>query len=150
LTYATAASQAGRVTDAYGRGAGPLSALTLALAGGFVAVFLAPTLRVAGVGILFVGLGFGLLSSIYRSRITEMAPERIRGSWVSFTEAVGRIAITATPIGMGAGVAVAAPSLGYPTAVRLVGVATGACVLAIGLGSILVIAISPPIEVTPA
>lgn len=150
LTYATAASQAGRLTDTYGRGAGPLSALTLALAAGFVAVFLAPTLLVAGGGILFVGLGFGLLSSIYRSRITEMAPERIRGSWVSFTEAVGRVAITATPIGMGAGVAVAAPSLGYPMAVRLVGVATGACVLAIGLGSILVITLSGPIEVPSA
>lgn len=150
LTYAIAASQAGRLAEAYGRGTGPLSVLTVALAGGFVAVFLAPTFLVAGAGILVVGIGFGLLSSIYRSRVTEMAPARIRGSWVSVVEAVGRIAMTVTPIGMGAGVAVMAPTMGYPTAVRWVGVATGLAVLSIGLVSVFVIAVSAPVDVRPS
>jgi len=145
MTYAIAASQAGRVTDAFGRDLGPLVVLNLALAGGFVIVFMVSTLPAAAFGILLVGIGFGLLSSIYRSLITEMAPTSLRGSWVSFTEAVGRIAITLTPVGMGAGVAVAAPVMGYPAAVRLVGLGTGICVVLLGIGSVSLVAVSPTV-----
>jgi ACDE family multidrug resistance protein len=148
LTYAIAASQAGRLTDAVGRDLVPLLTLNLLLAAGFVVVFLVSSFRAAAVGILFVGIGFGLLSSIYRSLITEMPPQALRGSWVSFTEAVGRVAITLTPVGMGAGVAIATPALGHPSAVRVVGLVTGVCVAVLGIGSVVMVSVSPTVSLT--
>ncbi|MFB6171247.1 MAG: MFS transporter [Haloarculaceae archaeon] len=139
VTFAGAASQAGRVTAAFESRAGPLLGANVCLAGGFGLVAVAPTLLVAGAGAVATGAGFGILLALYRSSITGLAPERIRGGLVSSAESLGRVAATGTPILLGAAVGALRPAIGFGTAVRwtnlgaavLVGVLGIAC-LAVG------------------
>lgn len=46
-----------------------------------VLVVLVPSLSIAGIGVIFIGASFGLPLSLYRSWITELAPERFVDEW---------------------------------------------------------------------
>lgn len=146
LSYAIAASQAGRIMAAFDRRIIPLTVLNVAQAGGIAMVFLGESLPIAYAGVLVMGLGFGLSLTLYRSFITEMAPQSLRGGWVSFTEAMGRLTSTLTPVAMGAGIAVLSPLLGFESALMVVGVAIGVVAGGVGILSMIVIEYSPPIE----
>jgi MFS family permease len=146
LAYATAASQAGRVTARFDSRLYPLVAANVCLGTGFGLFLLAPSLAVAGAGIAVAGAGFGLALALYRSVITGLAGESLRGSLVSLAEAFGRVVATATPILMGAVIAVATPRVGLAGAVRLAGL--GAAVVG-GVGGVvclLVASRSPPVD----
>jgi MFS family permease len=146
LAYATAASQAGRVTARFDSRLYPLVAANVCLGTGFGLFLLAPSLAVAGAGIAVAGAGFGLALALYRSVITGLAGESLRGSLVSLAEAFGRVIATATPILMGAVIAVATPRVGLAGAVRLAGL--GAAVVG-GVGGVvclLVASRSPPVD----
>jgi len=139
LTYALAASQAGRIADLFDDRLYPLVATNLSMGAGLALTFLAPSLAVAAVGVVFMGAGFGLVLSIYRSVITTLPPADLRGGLVSLGEGSGRAAAaaTATPVVMGVAVAVATSALGFETAVRAVGVGTGVVSAGVGIACLL-------------
>ena len=145
LAYATAASQAGRVTASFDSRLYPLVVANLCLGAGFGLFVLAPSLPVAGLGIAVAGAGFGLSLALYRSIITGLTGGSLRGSLVSLAEAFGRTVATATPILMGGVIAVATPRVGLESAVQLAGL--GAAVGG-GVGGVLAVLVasrSPPV-----
>ncbi len=146
LTYALAASQAGRIADLFDDRLYPLIATNLSMGAGLALTFLAPSIAVAAVGVVFMGAGFGLVLSIYRSVITTLPPADLRGGLVSLGEGSGRAAATATPVVMGVAVAVASAALGFETAVRAVGVGTGVVSAGVGIACLLLMSTSPPIR----
>lgn len=146
LSYAIASSQAGRVMGAFERRLYPLTVLNIALASGIAVVFLGNSLWIAFAGVLVMGAGFGLSLSLYRSIITEMAAPSLRGGWVSFTEAMGRLTATLTPMAMGAGIALLSPVVGFDGALTIVGVAIGIVAGGVGILSMIVVEISPEID----
>ncbi|MDZ5811081.1 MFS transporter [Halorubrum sp. AD140] len=146
LTYALAATQAGRVADAFDDRLYPLVATNLSMGAGISLAFLSRSLAVAAVGVVFMGAGFGLVLSIYRSVITALPPAALRGGLVSLGEGSGRAAATATPILMGAAIAVATRPLGFEAAVRAVGVGTGLLGAGVGIACLLLMSASPPIR----
>ncbi|QAU11620.1 MFS transporter [Halorubrum sp. BOL3-1] len=146
LTYALAATQAGRIADVFADRLYPLVATNLSMGAGLALIFLAPSLAVAAAGVVFMGAGFGLVLSIYRSVITTLPPADLRGGLVSLGEGSGRAAATATPVFMGVAVAVATGPLGFETAVRAVGVGTGLLGGGVGVVCLLLMSASPPIR----
>jgi MFS family permease len=143
VSYAVAASQAGRVTAWFGSRRAPMVGMFLALGAGLGVVAAAPSVPVSGLGVVLLGVGFGTLGSLYRSIMTGLAPEALRGGLVSLSESVGRIGITVAPVAMGALVATLRPSLGLPTAVRLTLVAVGVVGAVVGAGSVLLGNVDP-------
>ena len=146
ISYATSASQAGRITARFESRLYPLIAMNVALAAGTSVVFLAPSVWVAYAGIVLMGVGFGVLLSIYRSIVTDLAPPALRGGLVGIAESMGRVTSTLTPIVMGGGIALATPRLGFATAVQAVGVSTGVLTAAIGIVCLFVLSSAPPIR----
>jgi MFS family permease len=146
LASAAAASQAGRLTALVDSRLYPLVGANVCLGAGFVGFVFAPTLAVAGVWIAVVGVGFGVALSLYRSIITGLAGESLRGGLVSVAEAVSRVVATATPVLVGAVIAAATPQVDLATAVRAAGV--GAAVLTTGGGVVclLVANAAPPVR----
>jgi MFS family permease len=146
LSFAVAATQAGRVTALFDSRFYPLVAANVALGGGYAVVVLAGSLPVALVGIAVSGSGFGLILSFYRSIITGLPPAELRGGLVSLSEAFGRLTITVAPIVMGALVAALTPNLGFQGAVQAVGLATAVVVGGGSVLGLLVARAAPPVE----
>ncbi|OYR48242.1 MFS transporter [Halorubrum sp. Ea8] len=146
LTYALAATQAGRIASLFDDRLYPLVATNLSMGAGLALAFLARSFAVAAVGVVFMGIGFGLVLSIYRSVITTLPPPDLRGGLVSLGEGSGRAAATATPVVMGVAVAVATRPLGFEAAVRAVGAGTGLVGAGVGIGCLLLMSASPPIR----
>lgn len=139
LFFSIAATQAGRITAAFETRFVPLMSASAALAFGFIATVVAPSVPVAAASVAVVGSGFGLALSLYRSLLTEMAPTSLRGSLVSLAEALGRLASTLSPIVLGGIIAATSPVLGFEQSVRaaVVGVS-----LVAGLGSALCLVVA--------
>ena len=150
ISYASSASQAGRITARFESRLYPLIAMNVALATGITVVFLAPTIWVAYGGIVLKGIGFGVLLSIYRSIVTDLAPPKLRGGLVGIAESMGRLSSTLTPIAMGAGIAVGTPLIGFTAAIQFVGVATGIVAASVGIGCLLVLSSAPPVKAPTA
>ncbi|GAB7011561.1 MFS transporter [Halorubrum trueperi] len=146
LTYALSATQAGRIAALFDDRLYPLVATNLSMGAGLALVFLAPSIPVAALGVVFLGIGFGLVLSIYRSIITTLAPSELRGGLVSLSEGSGRAAATLTPILMGAAIALATSPLGFEGAVRAVGVGTGVLSAGGGIACLLLMSSAPPIR----
>lgn len=146
ITYATVASQAGRITQVFDSRFAPLTGANACLGIGFAAFLLAPSLPLAGVGISIVGVGFGLTLSLYRSIITGLTSDSRRGGVVSLAEAFGRLIVTVTPIIVGGVITLATPYIGFQRAIQAVGL--GLAVLS-GVGGILamvVVANAPDVD----
>jgi MFS family permease len=121
LTFAVSAGQAGRLSARFGSRFSPLVAANVALGGGFLLTLFAPGVGVAAVGVTTAGVGFGVLGSLYRSIITDLAPAELRAGLVGLSEAGGRLTGTLTPLATGGAVAVGAPHLGFAPTLRLAG-----------------------------
>lgn len=147
LSYAISATQAGRITAIFESRLYPLIAMNVLLASGMAAVFLAGTVEIAYAGVVVMGTGFGVVLSLYRTIITDLAPASLRGGLVSLAESMGRTTATLTPIAMGFGIAVATPQLGFDASIQLVGVASGIVAAAVGIACLLVVSASPPIRI---
>ncbi|MFB6220562.1 MAG: MFS transporter [Halolamina sp.] len=143
VTLALGGSQAGRLTSLLDSRLWPLTASNAALGGGLALVAVAPSFPVAAVGTAFLGTGFGVSLSLYRSLVTGLAPTAVRGSLVSVSESFGRVTATATPIGMGALVAVLARTVGFAEAVRWTAVGVGVFVAVGGQLCLVVARLSP-------
>lgn len=138
LAFAGAASQAGRMTALFESRVTPLLVANLLLGGGYGLVAVAPTLAVAGLGAVVTGAGFGTLLALYRSVITGLAPERIRGGLVSSGESLGRIVATGTPVAMGVSIGVLQPLFGFGAAVRWTNLGTAVVAGGLGIGCLAV------------
>ena len=133
LSIAAAATQAGRVTAFFDSRRVPLVAGNLAIGAGLVAVALSPSLGVATVAVAALGGGVGLLMSLYRSVVTAIASERLRGGLVSLGETSRVAGATAAPLVVGALIEVARPTLGVVGAVRWTNAAVGVVGAVVGL-----------------
>lgn len=146
LSYAVAATQAGRITEVFESRLYPLIVTNVSMGVGLSSVFLADRLLSAAVGVVFMGIGFGIVLSIYRSIITTLAPPTLRGGLVSLSEGTGRAAATVTPVLMGAGISLADGRLGFASSVRLVGVVTATVGMCVGIACLLAMSASQPIQ----
>lgn len=146
LTWAGAASQAGRVMARFGGWMYPLVGSNLLLGGGVALIAVSPSFALGAVGIGLAGAGFGITLALYRSLITQFAPATLRGGLVSLGEAFGRVTATLIPIVMGASIAVLEPAVGGQPAIRLT--ILGVAVLGAGVGVICIVAAnaSPPVR----
>ncbi|WP_323173688.1 MFS transporter [Natrialba sp. PRR66] len=104
VTYAVAATQAGRFSSSFDRRILPLAAAQSLMAAGLVIVAFVPTVTLATVGALALGTGFGLSLSLLRSVATGFASTELRGGLVSVFESVGRLSATTAPIAVGFGI----------------------------------------------
>lgn len=144
LTWAIAASQAGRLSAAFDSRATLLVVANAALGIGLLGFAYAPGLLVAGGGVALMGAGFGIVMSIYRSIITAMAPPALRGRLVSLGESFGRVTGTLTPVVMGGTIGLLSNTLGFATAVRTAAVGAGIVAGGVGIVLILVAATASP------
>ena len=143
VSYAVSASQAGRITARFRSRRPPMIGMFLALGVGLGAVAVAPSVRLGGIGVVVLGVGVGTLGSFYRSIVTGIAPEALRGGLVSLSESVGRVGITVVPVVMGVLVAWLTPEVGLASAVRLTLVAVGVVGASAGIGSVLLGNVDP-------
>ena len=144
LTWAAAASQAGRLSAAFDSRATLLVVSNGALGVGLLGFAFAPGLAVAGLGVALMGAGFGVVMSLYRSIITAMAPPRLRGRVVSLGESFGRVTGTLTPVAMGATIGLLSSTVGFATSVRIAAIGAGLVAGGVGILLILVAAAAAP------
>jgi MFS family permease len=130
-------TQVGRLTAAFETRRVPLLAGTAASGAGLGGVALAPSLPVAMIAAVVVGAGFGLVLTLFRSTISTLAPDALRGSLVSLGESAGRVGSTLTPVVMGGAVALATPRYGFEAAVR--GTLLGVVAVGSALGVVAVV-----------
>ncbi|SEO79834.1 Predicted arabinose efflux permease, MFS family [Halogranum amylolyticum] len=118
VASSVSSTQSGRITAAFDTRVVPMLVATTAVGGGVAALAFAPSVLVAGVGVVFTGAGFGVGLTLYRSALTGSAPTDLRGGLVSLGESAGRLGSTVAPVLTGAVIAVAEPSLGGTGAIR--------------------------------
>lgn len=146
VTYAVAASQAGRITAYFNGRFYPLFVASVCLGVGLAIIVLSPVLLSAYVGSAIAGVGFGLALSLYRSVITGLAPESLRGSLVGLAESGGRVTATLAPLLMGGIIGAATALYSFSVAVQLAGLTVAGIG---GLGGILCLLLArtaPPVK----
>lgn len=126
IAYAAGATQAGRVTTVFKTRFYPLIGTNVCLGAGFAIFLFAPVLVLAGVGVIIMGFGFGLSLSLYRSIITGLAGEALRGSIVSVAESFSRLIATITPVAIGLVIGFLEQTMGLRSAVQFAGLSIGA------------------------
>jgi MFS family permease len=130
-------TQVGRLTAAFETRRIPLLAGTVASGVGLGGIALAPSLLVAAVAAVVIGAGFGVVLTLYRSTISTLAPDDLRGSLVSLGESAGRVGSTLTPVAMGGAVGLATPRYGFEAAVRGTLLGVVGCGVAVGVVAVL-------------
>jgi MFS family permease len=131
-------TQVGRLTAGFDSRRVPLLVSLVALSGGVALVGVAPSVVVVGAASVVAGAGFGVVLTLYRSTLTAVATDDVRGGLVSAGESVGRLGSTAAPIVLGAAVAATRVDLGFADAVRLSTVATAVAAAAVGTVAVVV------------
>jgi len=145
FVVAVAGSQSGRLTNWLESRFLLLVGANVCLGVGYAVPFFAPRLAVAGAGVAAAGIGFGLTGALYRSILTDLAPEALRGGLISIAAATAKLAQTLTPIAMGAAVAVATPAVGFVTAVQFTGLATALVAGGSGILCLVAARTAPPL-----
>lgn len=118
VASSVSSTQSGRITAAFDTRVVPMFATTTAIGAGILALAFAPSVLVAGVGVVLAGAGFGVGLTLYRSALTGSAPVELRGGLVSLGESAGRLGSTVAPVLTGAVVALAQPAFGPTDSVR--------------------------------
>ncbi len=147
FAFAVTGGQSGRVTAALGGRFRVLLLSNALLTGGFAGVLFAPTLGVGFVCTGLSGVGFALSLSLYRSLITGLVGEELRGGLVGISAAVERLSATLTPVAIGAGLGVLTPAVGETVAVQLAG--TTAAVFG-GGGSVVALTLAAQFDPLPS
>ncbi|WP_277555658.1 MFS transporter [Halobaculum limi] len=137
VTSAVATTQVGRLTARFGRTLPTFASLVVG-AVGLAGLALAPSVPAALAAGIPVGAGFSVALTLYRSAITGLASDDLRGGLVSLGESIGRVGSTGAPIAMGAVVTLLTAPLGYAGAVRAVSLVVAAGVVVVG-GVLLVV-----------
>lgn len=146
VAYAGSATQTGRASVLFKGRAWLLIVATIFMTVGLGTTALAPSVTIAALGVLALGLGFGVALSLIRSIVTGFAPTDLRGGLVSLSEAFGRLSATIAPVVVGALIGVVGDSVDGISALQttIVGVAAMAGLL--GLISLVIALVSPSIE----
>ncbi len=131
-------TQVGRLTARFGSRRLPLFGSLAALAGGVTAVGVAPTVVVVGAASIVAGAGFGVLLTLYRSTLSSVATDDVRGGLVSAGESVGRLGSTVAPLVLGVAVATTRADLGFAGAVRVSTVGAALAVTTAGVAAVVV------------
>ena len=131
-------TQVGRLTARFDSRRVPLLVSLVALSGGVALVGVAPSIVVVGAASVVAGAGFGVVLTLYRSTLTAVATDDVRGGLVSAGESVGRLGSTAAPVVLGAAVAATRVDLGFAGAVRLATVGTAVAAAAVGTVAVVV------------
>jgi len=100
-TSAVAASQSGRVYSYFTKLIYPFSVLSAIIGGGLIVVAFSQSIFHMAIGAFCIGLGFGLLFSLWRVLIIEFSPESFRGILISFGETAKGAGATLAPVLMG-------------------------------------------------
>jgi MFS family permease len=137
--YAATSSQTGTITNAFSGQLPPLFMAHVSILVGLAIVALAPSVLVAGIGTVIQGFGIGITLGLYRSVINNLAPVQLRGKLVGLNEALARLAITLTPIGMGAVITLLSTTMGFGGALRTTVLAAA---VVSGVGGMVVLAIA--------
>jgi MFS family permease len=132
------ATQVGRLTARFDSRRAPLLGSLAALAGGVVLVGVAPSLVVVAAASVVAGAGFGVVLTLYRSTLTAVATDDVRGGLVSVGESVGRLGSTVAPLVLAVTVATLRGDLGFAGAVRVSTVAATLVAAAVGTGAVVV------------
>jgi hypothetical protein len=133
-----ATTQVGRLTARFGSSRVPLALSLSVLAAGVALVGVAPSIAAVGVGSVVAGAGFGVVLTLYRSTLTAVATDDVRGGLVSVGESVGRLGSTVAPVVLGLAVVATRADLGFTGAVRATTVASVLCATAVGLVAVVV------------
>ena len=131
-------TQVGRLTAHFDSRRLPLLASFLVLSAGIASVGLAPSVAVVGVASVVAGAGFGIVLTLYRSTLTAVATDDVRGGLVSAGESLGRLGSTAAPVVLGVSVAATRANLGFAAAVRTATVGATVAAATVGLVAIVV------------
>lgn len=118
VCYAATGTQAGQLTSLFDSQRYVLIAANLAMGIGFAVFTLVPAPAIAATGVVVLGGGFGLVGSLYRNILTDLAPPFLRGGLVSFSESIFWVTSTLTPICMGVIISVSTPAIGFDSAVK--------------------------------
>jgi hypothetical protein len=144
--FALSASQAGRITASFENRTYPLVGANVCLGVGFLTTLFASGMALATVGTATLGFGFGVLGALYRSIITGLTPKSLRAGLVSLSEAGGRVTATLTPPFMGVLVTLAAPTVGFASALQFAGIAVAIIGAGGGILCLFVANASPPVS----
>jgi sugar phosphate permease len=119
ISYATAASQAGRVAKFFAGPATPLVAGNCCLGVGLSVVLGTDSLFVVVLAVAVTGVGFGIQLPLYRSLITNLASPELRGGLVNIAETGDRVTASITPVVLGAVIVFVEPAVGFRRAIQL-------------------------------
>ncbi|MFB6311953.1 MAG: MFS transporter [Salinirussus sp.] len=147
LVFALVASQAGRVTAAFDSRFYPLIGGNICLGVGTGLLALAPSVSVVALGVAILGIGNGITLSLYRSIMTDLAPQDLRGGLVSLTEAGGWLAATLAPVILGTAIAAGTATLGFRQALQLSILGTAILVGVGGIICMIAVRTSAPVTV---
>lgn len=139
LAYAVAATQAGRVTAFFTHRRTSLFSANLLMGVGYGPSYLRIRSRARSPVSPSAGSGFSVSLALYRSIITSLAPERVRGSIVSISEVFAMVIGTATPVVMDWCLAVRTPAIGFASTLRIVGA------IVVGMICLLTARSAPPV-----
>ncbi|MFB6310732.1 MAG: MFS transporter [Salinirussus sp.] len=143
--FALVATQTGRLVAILGSRLALLLGANASLGLGFGVVLLAPNVAIAALGAIGIGLGIGILGTLYRSLITGAAPPDLRAGLVALSEAGSRITATATPVVMGTIIGATSAGLGLGGALRLAGLVVATVAAGGGMILVLVARITGPV-----
>lgn len=145
VTYAGSATQMGRVSVFFRGRVWLLTAATLFMTAGLVTIAFAQSIGIAALGVLALGLGFGVALSLLRSVVTGFAPTELRGGLVSSAESLGRLSATVAPVVIGVLISTVGDALGGTAALQttIAGVAVVAGI--IGVSSLGIALLAPTV-----
>lgn len=145
LIFAGGASQVSRIRSWFQGKFYSLVVANLLLVVGFIGFFLAPQVDFAVPGIALAGVGFGITISMYRSYLTELAPEHLRAGIVSLGAAGARVTATLTPIMMGMVIDILTPVFGQISAIQIAGICSAIIGGMGGIVCLTIVSVSDPV-----
>ena len=119
ITSSLGSTQVGRLTARFDSRRVPLLGSLAVMAAGVAVVGLAPSIAAVAVASGVAGAGFGVVLTLYRSTLSAVATDDVRGGLVSTGESIGRLGSTVAPVVLGVIVATTRADLGFAGAVRL-------------------------------
>lgn len=143
LASGVGASQSGRLVTLIDRKLTVLLVGNANLAASLVLLGIARTTVVIGCSAVTVGVGFGILLAVYRSSLTEIAPDHLRGGLSSLGEAANAVGLTTPPVVMGSVINYLTPSVGEIRAVRITVITFGLAGAVFGLACAVVTQMRP-------
>ncbi|WP_096391747.1 MFS transporter [Halopenitus persicus] len=137
IIYAVTASQSGRISTFFPHRIWLLIAGNVFLGSGITLFALSSGIFVAAIAVAILGIGFGTLSSLFRSVIADMVSREKRGRIIGLNESLTVFIFTFTPVGFSLSSNLFRPELPRVEALRLIMVLSGIFLPGVGIVLIL-------------